>query len=395
MKRAALIGASAAALAFPAAAGNTAPLDFSPLEIRRILQHGPWPPPAARDPSNRVSGDAEAIALGERLFFDPRLSATGTIACSSCHVPEIGWTDLRARAEGLRPVDRNTPALVNVRLNRWFGWDGANDNLWAQSIRPILDPREMDAGPAHVARLVRRDPELNCRYQKIFGFSPEVESVLVNIGKALAAFQETLASARTPFDEFRDALEGGDREAAARYPLAAQRGLRTFIGRGACSTCHFGPDFTNGEFHDTGIPFFISRGKVDPGRHGGIAKLKESRYNLLGPWNDDPKRADGSATRHVAAEQRNFGEFKVPSLRNVALTAPYMHNGSLATLRDVVKHYSDIDPDRVHSDGEQILKPLRLSEDEIADLVAFLESLTESGGGTYRRLPMAERSPCR
>jgi len=395
VKRILWIGVAAAALAAPAAAGDPVLLDFSPEEIRRIRQHGPWPPPSARDPSNRVSGNAEAIALGERLFFDPRLSATGAIACSSCHVPEIGWTDLRARAEGLQRVDRNTPALVNVRLNRWFGWDGANDSLWAQSIRPILDPREMDAGPAHVARLVREDAELGCRYRKIFGEQDESETLLVNVAKSLAAFQETLASARTPFDEFRDALEHGDREAAARYPLAAQRGLRIFVGKGACSLCHFGPGFTNGEFGDTGIPFFIAPGKVDPGRFGGIEKLRASRFSLLGPWNDDPKRADGAATRHVVAAQRNFGEFKVPSLRNVALTAPYMHNGSLATLRDVVQHYSEIDPDRVHSDGEKILKPLHLSGGEAADLVAFLDSLTETGGGTYRRLPMTEASPCR
>jgi cytochrome c peroxidase len=108
-------------------------------------------------------------------------------------------------------------------------------------------------------------------------------------------------------------------------------------------------------------------------------KLLSSRYNLLGPYNDDPLRASSVGTRHVALEHRNFWEFKTPSLRKLALTAPYMHNGRLATLREVVKHYSEIDPDRLHSDGERILEPLRLSERDTEDLVAFLETLQDAG----------------
>ena len=163
----------------------------------------------------------------------------------------------------------------------------------------------------------------------------------------------------------------------ARYPLAAQRGLRIFVGKGNCSLCHFGPHFTNGEFADTGVSFFAGKGKVDPGRHGGIRKLKEDPHNLLGRYNDDPALAAGTSTRHVDAQHRNFGEFRVPGLRNVALTAPYMHNGSLATLREVVAFYSNLNEERLHADGEKILRPLNLSEAEIEDLAAFLESLTE------------------
>ena len=201
----------------------------------------------------------------------------------------------------------------------------------------------------------------------------------MDVAKALAAFQETIDTGRTPFDDFRDALARGDRAAAARYPLAAQRGLAIFIGKGQCDVCHVGPRFSNGEFHDIGIPFFAAPGRVDAGRFDGIRPLQASRYNLLGPYNDDPTRGTAISTRHVAREHRNFGEFKVPSLRNVARTAPYMHNGSLATLRDVVRHYSEIDEDRLHADGERILKPLRLTAAESDDLVAFLESLDEDG----------------
>ena len=351
-------------------------LQFSPEEKAKILSHGPWPPPLAPDPSNRVSGKPGAIALGERLFFEPRLSGTGSVLCATCHVPYRGFQDARERGFGLQAVDRNTPTLLNARFNRWFGWDGANDSLWAQSIRPLLDPREMRASASHVADSVRKlFPE---EYKKAFGREPPSndEALLVDVGKALAAYQETLVTGRTPFDDFRDALEKGDEQAAARYPLAAQRGLRLFIGEGRCSLCHFGPQFTNGEFADTGIPFFIAKGVVDPGRLGGIRKLRESAYNLLGRYNDDAKRASAAPTRHVELQHRNFGEFRVPGLRDVALTAPYMHDGSLATLRDVVKHYSEIDEDRLHVDGGKILRPLHLSEEQIGDLVAFLQSLT-------------------
>jgi cytochrome c peroxidase len=212
--------------------------------------------------------------------------------------------------------------------------------------------------------------------------------VLVGVAKALAAFQETRVSGRTPFDEFRDALAKGDAKGMVAYPDPAKRGLAIFIGKGRCNLCHLGPAFTNGEFHDTGIPFFLGRGRVDRGRYAGIEKLRESPYNLLGRWNDDATRSSATGTRHVRLEHRNFGEFRTPSLRNLALTAPYMHNGGLATLRDVVNHYSTVSPDRLHADGEAILRALKLTERESHDLVAFLETLSD-GGADYERRPFA------
>jgi cytochrome c peroxidase len=305
-------------------------------------------------------------------------------------VPERNWSDGEARALGLQRVDRNTPSVANVRVQRWFGWDGANDSLWAQSIRPLLDARELGMSAPRVAARVRADPDMSCRYRKVFGAVPAAdEEVLVGVGKALAAFQETLVSGRTAFDDFRDALVKGDAAGIEKYPEGARRGLKIFIGKGSCNTCHLGPAFTNGEFHDTGIPFFIEKGRVDLGRHAGIQKLRASPFNLLGPYNDDPKRSTATGTRHVALEHRNFGEFRTPSLRNLALTAPYMHNGRLPALRDVVEHYSTLSPDRLHADGEAILRALHLSEREAGDLVAFLESL-QDGGGKYARRPFAQ-----
>ena len=182
---------------------------FTREEIAKILQHGPWPPPAARDPSNRVSGKPEAVAFGEKLFFEPRLSGTGSVLCATCHAPFRAFQDARPRAFGLQEVDRNTPTLLNAGFYRWYGWDGANDSLWSQSIRPLLDAREMNATSAHVAAIVRKI--LATEYEAAFArqVPTEDEQVLVDVGKALAAFQETLVSGRTPFDEFRDALAHG------------------------------------------------------------------------------------------------------------------------------------------------------------------------------------------
>ena len=362
---------------------------FAPHEIARIVQHGPWPPPDVRDPSNRVSGRPEAIAFGERLFLEPRLSTTGARSCVTCHAPEHGWSDGRPRSLGTETLDRNAPTIWNVAFQRWFGWDGAADTLWAQSVRPILDPKEMGASAEHVAALIRSDARLACGYERAFGrpasAAPDAETLLVDAAKALAAFQETLVSGRAPFDDFRDALARGDAASAARYPASAQRGLKLFFGVGNCSVCHFGPAFTNGEFADVGVPFFVGPGRVDAGRHAGIAKLRASPFNLLGRHNDDPSRATATKTRHVDPQHRNFGEFKVPSLRNVARTAPYMHDGRYATLRDAVRHYSELNEERLHADGERILKRLNLSGAELDDLVAFLTSLSDAPAGPYRR----------
>lgn len=154
-----------------------------------------------------------------------------------------------------------------------------------------------------------------------------------------------------------------------------QRGLRLFIGEGRCTVCHAGPRFINGEFGDIGVPFFVPGG-VDAGRYSGLQHLLRSDYNRLGAFNDAGAKDPGAvSTRHVILESRHFGEFRVPGLRHLSQTAPYMHNGSLARIEDVVQHYSELNEDRLHADGERILRPLHLSPQQAADLVAFLRSL--------------------
>jgi len=367
-----------AALAPCAGAAAEDPPSFTDSEVRAILAHGPWPVPRKDDPSNRVSGKREAIEFGERLFFDQRLSASGAFSCGTCHVPERNWTDNRTRGAAAAEVERNTPTLMNIRLGRWFGWDGGSDSLWSQSMRPILDPRELGASPRHVAELMRKDEQLACRYRKTFGSAPSAsddEAVLVDVAKALAAFQETLDSPPTPFDRFRDALARGERPAPWHYSEAAQRGLKIFIGKGGCDSCHSGPNFSNGEFHDNGFSALSAR--ADPGRIEGVKRVRESRFNLLGPYSDDPARSTAEGTRRVIREPGDPGAFKVPTLRHMLLTAPYGHHGEIERLAEVVQHYSELDPDRVRpSGGHSALKPLRLSAREQTDLVVFLESLS-------------------
>ena len=210
---------------------------------------------------------------------------------------------------------------MNLRLARHFGWDGATDTLWKQSIRPMLDSRELGASARHVADLMRKDTQLSCRYRKTFGVAPspsDDQAVLTDVAKVLAALVETFETPPTPFDRFRDALARGERITPWIYSEPAQRGAKIFVGKGNCSSCHSGPNFSSGE-------------------------LRKNGFTQDGP-------------------------FKVPTLRHLLLTAPYGHHGEVVTLADAVRHYSDT------AGGE--VKPLKLTAAEQSDLVVFLESLS-------------------
>jgi cytochrome c peroxidase len=152
--------------------------------------------------------------------------------------------------------------------------------------------------------------------------------------------------------------------------------LRIFIGKGGCTACHSGPNFTNGDFFSTGLSRPERPGQPAPGRHDGVRQLRESRFNLLGPYNDDASGASAARTRKVAFENAAPGEFKVPSLRNLMLTAPYGRDGRVETLAEVVRHYSRLDPVRLHAKDGKPGKPLNLTPREQTDLIVFLESLS-------------------
>ncbi len=352
-------------------------LEFSDAERALIEQYGPWPPQLPRDSSNAVSGNESAIRLGEMLFFDHGLGNDSKLSCASCHDPGRGFTDGRALGQGRRQLARNTSSLLNLKASRWYGWGGEHDSLWAQSIRPILALDEMAATPALVREVLLSRERYQQRYREAFGSSVQEDAselVLVNAGKALAAYQETLFSPRSAFDDFRDALLEGDQAGIEAYPESAQRGLKIFIGEGRCILCHLGPRFTSGEFADVGVSDFSAE-RVDTGRLRGIERLRANPYNLLGKYNDGDPQQNAVSTQQLKATQRNRGEFRIPGLRGVALTAPYMHNGSIETLRDVVLHYSELDVERLQAIDQGLLRPLKLSASEVDDLVGFLESL--------------------
>ena len=346
-------------------------------EIQRTLSFGPWPPVVEADPSNRVSGNAEAIALGAAFFNDPLLSVDGAFACASCHDPGQAFATPQARAFGRVLSDRNSPSLRNLAGLRWYGWGGKSDNLWAASLHPITDEHEM-AHSHESLKTAISESAYAADFERLFGDlqGQDPELVLVNTAKALSAYIETLVTEPALFDDFRDALERRDMAAAGTYPEAAQRGLQLFLGRGNCSVCHSGPRFSNNEFHDAGVPYFINETKVDAGRFGGLNFLFSSAYTLDGNWTDDPVKRGAWAVRTVRRAHSDFGTFRTPGLRGVAETAPYMHDGSLGDLDAVIRHYSEIDTERLHADGEAILSELNLSEQEIADLVEFLETLS-------------------
>lgn len=368
-----------AAPPLPAAAG----VDLTPEEVRKVLTHSPLPAPAA-DETNAVADDPAAARLGQFLFFESRLSGSGRFSCASCHDPARSFTDGRRVFEAAGRGTRHTLSLWNVAYNRWLFWDGRADSLWSQALKPIEHPLEMAGDRRQVLGLLRSDPGLRAAYQPIFGPLPashqaeDVDRAFANVGKAIEAYERRLVSRRAPFDVFAEALRENDPDKRAALSDAARAGLRLFIGRGNCRVCHAGPSFSDGEFHDIGLAG-LAEGAPDPGRYAGIELLLRDEFGAGGRMSDDRNGPRAQASRFLVASFHNLGQMKTPSLRNVATTPPYMHRGQFATLQDVLHHYSTVDPPPLSNAArETLLRPLRLTDQEIADLVAFLESLTDT-----------------
>lgn len=376
-----------------ALAQGSAPVELDATTRARILQHSPLPAPQA-DPTNRVAEDPDAMRLGWALFYDPRLSKDGSIACSTCHDPKQAFADGRAVSKGLGEGDRNAPSLYNVAQQRWFFWDGRADSAWAQALQPLRRGDEMGATPEHVLGVLASDEILRANYERVFGpLQRDTEEQrrlgLANVGKSIAAFERKLVSADSAFDRFVRALRAGDTATEQTYPLAARRGLALFVGRANCRLCHAGALFSDGEFHDVGVPSRTDATRPDPMRHAGLKAVLADPFRASGPFSDDPRGARALELDQLVVSSESYGQVRTPSLRNVARTAPYMHAGQFATLPDVLRFYSDrAGALAARHHGESIVKPLNLSDGEIADLLAFLETLTdESLPDVYQRAP--------
>ncbi len=346
-------------------------------EKRAVLSLGPWPSPTPADKTNSVTGKPMAIELGRRLFRDARLSPVGYISCVTCHQPDRSFTDNKARGHGLADLARNTPSLMNLQHQSWYGWGGASDSLWMASIRPLLDSREFDSNVEHVANVFVRDPDLGQCYEHVFkeAADPGSEKTLANVGKALAAYQETLSTGRTPFDDFRDSLVEQSPGPTPEFSMSAQRGLKLFVGRGGCVSCHAGPNFSDGKFHAfPATPFPGEFGGTDTGRLADARRLKASGFNLSGAFNDD------AANRHVASagklelKDTMRGLFRTPSVRSVSNTGPYMHDGRIERLQDAIRHGYSSQFDRSDTD------PRPLSSNDVEDLHTFLLTLSDQYG---------------
>jgi cytochrome c peroxidase len=366
--------------------------------------------PLAPDPTNRVSDDIAAARLGHMLFFDVRLSGNGEVSCATCHDPKKNFTDGQSLAEGMGTAGRNTPSIVGSGHSKWLFWDGRADSLWAQALGPLEAAAEHGTNRMFVLRLVAQHYRED--YEAIFGplpvlvsqpRYPQVQSafssdeaqsawkglpdaaqravnrVFANVGKALAAYERRINPGPTRFDAYIGSLTSSDTKSNAALTPSETNGLELFIGKAGCVSCHNGPLLTDGLFHNTDVPPNRDLETADIGRAGGLLELLNSDFNCKSWLSDAPNRCakleqakseleaqGGEATSGVNA-------FKTPSLRGVAQTAPYMHAGQFSNLRRVLEHYSSA-PNAEQNDSE--LRPANLSTGEIADLEAFLKTLS-------------------
>lgn len=337
------------------------------------LERAPGP---EADPTNRVADSDRAAELGQALFFDPRVSADGSVSCASCHDPAAGFTTRDARAKSLGQTTRNAPTLLDVARRRWYGWGGRNDTLWSQAVVPLLAPHEMGSSAARVGALLDADARLAAQWDAVWGGTrAQGDELLAQYGKSVAAYQRRLATGPSAFDRYAQALRDGDAEAQALYPASALRGANLFFGKAGCRSCHAGPEFTDEEFHDLGLPP-VKGLKADEGRREGVRLLLADRFRADSAHSDAREGERARELAHLAPTTEDWGRFKTPSLRNATLTAPYMHTGQFATLREVVRFYSTLDgaAPRGHH-GETVLKPLGLADAEIEDLLGFLATL--------------------
>jgi cytochrome c peroxidase len=359
-------------------------VSFNANQLRALARLTPLGPPPA-DPTNRWADDPAAAHFGQFLFFEPGLSANGKVSCASCHPPEHGFSGEVALAEGLELGTRHAPSILGAGHQRWLGWGGRWDSLWFQALGPLENPAEMGTTRGQVIEFLRADERLSAAFSQLFGPLPElsdepgVERAFAQVGKAIAAYERRLNRADAPFDRFAAALlqrAGSDPADLQLLSAEATRGLSIFLGRGRCVLCHAGPNFSDGEFHNTGVPPGPAGSLDDPGRHQGAPLVRDSIFNAAGAHSDEREGTAALRVRGLRTGSETWGEFRTPSLRNLAARGPFMHQGQLTTLADVVLFYDTLEGSVGRSHHQElILVPLELGAQGRADLLAFLQSL--------------------
>ena len=362
------------------------------------------------DPSNAVADTSAAAVLGKRLFADVRFSRNQAVSCATCHAADLQFQDGLPVGTGVGTGTRWTMPIAGSAHSPWLFWDGRKDSMWSQALGPLEDAVEHGSNRTRIAKLLRT--HYKGHYEALFGPMPDLASlpdnagpqgtaaeraawqtmdpsrrkdvsqVFANLGKAIAAYERTLTLGESRFDRYVRAVIADDREGQQALAPREVRGLRLFLGKGQCATCHNGPLFTDQHFHNTGVP---PRDPTNPdhGRSVATAKLQRDEFNCLGVFSDAPQEACLELRFMVTDDPGLNGAFKTPSLRNVALRAPYMHAGQFASLDEVVAHYakspaavvghSELAHDaRSHAERA----PIRLSESEARDVAAFLQTLS-------------------
>lgn len=397
---------------------------FTDEEFETISRLGPLPSPPP-NPTNKYADDARAAAFGQRLFFEKgfakaltvagsglgNVGDVGKVACASCHDPLNYYSDSRSKPAmtslGVAWTTRNSPTLVNSAYQKWGSWGGKDDNLWYQGANGSESSQNFAGNRLQFAHLVYK--KYKADYEAIFGpldpaldpTAPDaarfpangkpkasgaadgpwemmtaadrdaINLILANTGKAFEAYERRLVSTNAPLDQYI----GGNYNALSP---AAKRGLGLFIGKAACIDCHSGPTFSDDKFHVTGVPQTAAPTavRVDNGRYDDLSRTLSNAFNGGGKFSDDPV-AGAAKLEGMEVTDDLKGMFYTKGLRHIEKTGPYMHNGSLATLEDVVRFYnwgggqSDFAGVK-----DPAMRPLLLTPAEESDLVEFLKSLT-------------------
>jgi cytochrome c peroxidase len=380
------------------------PDDWSKKELAVLASlHIRQLPAVPQDPSNAYENLPAAIQLGQQIFNDLRFSKNQEVSCAHCHQARLQFQDNKRVGEGIAQTRRRTPALLGVAYHTWLFWDGRKDSLWSQALEPLESDKEHGSNRLQIAHLIQRHYQTG--YEAIFGPLPalqqlvanaspngtpteraawaaltplqqnQVNRVFVNVGKALAAYEKTLQISPAPLDAYITAVtavQKKDKSGLTAISLEQKRGLRLFIGMGQCITCHNGPLLTDKAFHNIGVP---DPGGADPGRAQGWVQVEKDEFNCMGPYSD-AKPSQCSELRFMSRDGDSLrGSFKTPGLRNVALRPPYMHQGQFASLEQVITHYAKA-PAAITGHNER--HPMPMKEQEVADLVAFLKTLSSS-----------------
>lgn len=294
-----------------------------------------------------INEPATKAELGKLLFFDTILSSDSTVSCASCHKPQFAFADSAATSRGVGGVQglRNTPSSMNVALQRIFFWDGRAKTLEEQALAPIENPDEMNLPIDKALRRLKENEAYNTYFKKIFNSEPN----RTNLAEALAAFERSLETNESPFDRWKFYQN------PHAVSDAVKRGFIVFNNKGKCIQCHFGSNFASDGFRNIGL------------------------FNGL--------ELNDSGRAVISGELQDAGKFKIAPLRNVAVTAPYMHNGMFKTLKEVIEFYNDpskVVPNAINRDS-LLAKPLGLTEQEKADLENFLIALTDKSFDVNKR----------